>query len=185
MPKKSSIGGRRRAWDFVRLALLWARKGGIFRNRLIVSLKSVEKGMLRKLRHSSQTPRGGALIYGERELSFDETPVVHVRMSRRPLGSMRFKLPHIPCIEPHVVDFDYDFEFGDGEGYDYDVGEACHSVKDSSFVVESFENGVEEDEEEEEEEEEEEGIDVKAELFIAKFYEQMKLQRQMSRLQYS
>ncbi|GER34691.1 hypothetical protein STAS_10936 [Striga asiatica] len=179
MLKKSSIGSRRMAWNIVRLALMWARKGGAFRNRLIVSLKDVEKGMLRKLRYSSQTPRGGALIYGERELSFDETPVVHVRMSRRPL-SMRFKLPKIPCIEPHVVDFDYDFEFGDdGEGYDdYDAGEDCYNAKDSSFVVESSENGVEK-------EEEEEGIDVKAELFIAKFYEQMKLQRQMSRLQYN
>ncbi|KAI3460770.1 hypothetical protein Pfo_017433 [Paulownia fortunei] len=178
MAKKSSLAGRR-AWDILRLALLWARKGRVFRNRLVISLNVFQKG-IRKLRHSNQTPRG-ALVYGDRELSFDDTPIIHVKMHRP--SSLRFKMPHIPCIKPHV-DFDYDFEFDD----DINEEDTCH-VKRTSFL-----KGAEEEEEEEGEELEEEveviggcdeGIDLKAEQFIAKFYEQMKLQRQISYLQYN
>ncbi|KAK6129438.1 hypothetical protein DH2020_036814 [Rehmannia glutinosa] len=162
MPKKSSIA-RRRAWDILRLALLWARKGSVFRNRLVVRLNVFQKG-IRKLRHSNR----GALVYGDRELSFDDTPVIHVKMSRP--SSMRFKMPHIPCINP-PVDFDYDFEFDD------DIYE-----EETCFGGTNFLKGADD---EEREENEDEGIDMKAEQFIAKFYEQMKLQRQISYLHYN
>lgn len=172
MSKKSSLATRR-AWDVLRLALLWARKRGVFRNRLVINLSVLQKG-IRKLRHSHQTPRG-ALVYGDRELSFDDTPIIHVKMHRP--SSLRFKMPHIPCIKPQV-DFDYDFESDDD--YDVDVGEMFDGV---DRVI----KGAEEEEEEEEEVNGacDEGIDLKAELFIAKFYEQMKLQRQISYLQYN
>lgn len=160
----------KRAWDILRLALLWARKGGVFRNRPVINFNVLQKG-IKKLRHSNQSPQGGALVVGDRQLSFDETPVIHVKMSRP--SSLRFKMPHIPCIKPHV-DFDYDFEF-DHIDYNYDDHEE-----------EEFDDHVKEEEEEEVEEEEvlneDEGIDLKAEEFIAKFYQQMKLQRQISYL---
>ncbi|KAL3625987.1 hypothetical protein CASFOL_029536 [Castilleja foliolosa] len=167
MPKRSSIGGRRRAWDILRLALLWARKGGMFKNRFILRLNVVQKGIIKKLgRHS---PRGGALVYGDRELSFDDSPVIRVKMSR-PNSSMRFM---IPCIKPHDFDYDYDLEFDDDHENDINY-HGIENVKDQ-----------EEEEEENWECDDDEGIDLKAEEFIAKFYEQMKLQRQISYLKYN
>ncbi|KAI3449419.1 hypothetical protein Pfo_006084 [Paulownia fortunei] len=169
MSKKSSLVARR-AWNVLRLALLWARKGGLFRNRhrLVISLNVFAK-VIRKFIHSNE-PRG-ALVYGDREFSFDDTPIFHVKMHRP--SSLRFKMPHIPCIKPHV-DFDYDEDFIYEDEGDH--------VQGTSFLKDA--------EEEEEEEEEtngacDEGIDLKAEQFIAKFYEQMKLQRQISYLQYN
>ncbi|XP_030446344.2 uncharacterized protein LOC115669210 [Syzygium oleosum] len=168
MPRKSSSASRS-VWNLLRAALLWARKGGAFK----LQLRLVPK-FLKTL--GQATPRS-QIWYGERELSFEKTPVVHVKMHRP--GSMRCHLPHIPCINPHV---DFDPEFDDDDDwlcYGYDA------------VRKSFlENGGEEETRFDEEEdgrmeiEEEQGIDRRAEEFIAKFYEQMKLQRQISYLQY-
>lgn len=164
--KKSLVASR--AWNVLRLALLWARKGGLFRNRLVVNL-SVFGDAIRKLRHSNSGGRG-ALAYGDREFSFDDTPIIHVKMYRP--SSMRFKLPQIPCIKPQV-DFDYDFE--DDRVFEADHEVDCHRI---SFLKNS------EEDEEGEECYGDEGIDLKAEMFIAKFYEQIKLQRQKSYQQY-
>ncbi|OMO82066.1 hypothetical protein COLO4_23265 [Corchorus olitorius] len=128
--------------------------------------------------------------YQERQLSFDETPVFHVKMHRP--ASMRFLLP---CISPEEVDFDYDFgadEYDNGV-YGYDQSGR------KSFTSTSSSGGGEEEEEEKEggyegcDElekspyplEEEGNIDSKAEKFIADFYQQMKLQRQVSYLEYT
>ncbi|KAF7851174.1 hypothetical protein BT93_L4399 [Corymbia citriodora subsp. variegata] len=170
MARKTS-GISRRAWNLLRLALLWARKGGAFK----LQLRLVPK-FLKTI--GQATPRG-QIWYGERELSFDKTPVIHVKMHR--LGSMRFHLPNIPCINP-PVDFDPEFDDDDHDRlcYGYDT------VR-TSFL----ENGGAEETRFDEEDdgrmeiEEEQGIDTRAEEFIAKFYEQMKLQRQISRLQYN
>lgn len=98
------------------------------------------------------------LHHGERQLFFDKTPIFHVKMH----GPVRF---NIPCTTPQV-DFDDDeYECDDG-GW------------------RSFLKGVEEEEYKERIPEEKE-IDLRAEEFIAKFYEQMKIQRQISRLQYN
>ena len=136
----------------LRLALLWARRGGAFRNRMAINMRLLQKG-IRKLRHSLHhgTPPG-ALVYGERELSFDDTPVIHVKMHRP--ASLRFM---IPCIKPQV-DFDYDFDFDDDQIY----------AEEEEKVIEECDDEV----------------DLKAEEFIANFYKQMKLQRQISYLQY-
>ncbi|KAL1550278.1 hypothetical protein AAHA92_18260 [Salvia divinorum] len=156
MSRKSSARSRR-AWDVLRLALLWARRGGAFKNRLAINMRLLQKG-IRKLRHSHHhgTP------HGERELSFDDTPVIHVKMHRP--ASLRFI---IPCIKPQV-DFDYDFDFDDDESYGY--GAALEEAEEEVIGI-----GEECDEE----------IDLKAEEFIANFYKQMKLQRQISYLQYN
>ncbi|KAL6339560.1 hypothetical protein AAG906_034645 [Vitis piasezkii] len=166
MKRERQLG--RRAWNLLRLVLLWARKGGVFKRSLMMELRLVPK-FLKKLGNS----RHDSIHYGERELSFDDTPIFHVKMHRP--GSMRFKMPHIPCINPQV-DFDYDFEFNGDDGGEVGDGEEARK----SFLMGGDEEdsgcgGCEE----------EEGIDVKAEEFIAKFYAQMKLQRQISYLQYN
>ncbi|KAL3827785.1 hypothetical protein ACJIZ3_016587 [Penstemon smallii] len=163
MPKNTSLVSRR-AWSNLRLAMLWSRKGGLIKNKLEFTSTLLSKG-IKKLRHSSNEQRG-ALVYGDRELSFDDTPTIHVKMHRP--SSLRFKLPHIPCIKPQV-DFDYDFEFDD----DVTINEYDQICFQRRFS------------EEDKEEEMKESIDLKADQFIAKFYEQMKLQRQISYLQYN
>ncbi|MED6110305.1 hypothetical protein PIB30_041741 [Stylosanthes scabra] len=169
LTKNSNISNR--AWNLLRLSLLWARKGGVFKRRLAMELRHVPKYLKRLGHHTttSSSSQSNQIHYFERELSFDKTPIFHVKMYR-PNSSMRFlHLPHIPCINPHV-DFDFDFE-DDNNGQDDIIGrnnndECCH------------------EEWKEEDEGHEEGIDKRAEEFIAKFYEQMKLQRQISYLQY-
>jgi hypothetical protein len=161
-------GVARRAWNILRLALLWARKGGVFKRRLMMELRQY-------IRNLGSNGRHDQIHYGERELSFEKTPIFHVKMNRP--ANKRFHLPNIPCITPQV-DFDYDFDGDDDiieeQIYGYDNGRN------------SFLKGGDDDEEEFEEMVtcEEDGIDLKAEEFIAKFYQQMKMQRQISYLQY-
>ncbi|KAL3725322.1 hypothetical protein ACJRO7_030347 [Eucalyptus globulus] len=134
------------------------------------------------------TPRSH-IWYGERELSFKKTPVVHVKMYRS--GLMRFMFP---CINPKI---DFDMELDDEEGNR--VHNGYDSKKKSFFSLKERRQGrfiftnkpptrvllQHDDYGRIECEEEEQGIDTRVEEFIAKFYEQMKLQRQMSYLQYS
>ncbi|TMW99729.1 hypothetical protein EJD97_002082 [Solanum chilense] len=144
----------RRAWNVVRLALLWARKGGIFKYKHLRLLPKY----IKSLRYTNDNDH--SLYYGEREFSFDDTPIIHVKMHRP--ASLRFKMPNIPCIKPQV-DSDFDFE-NDDEMNNDDNGPR------KSFLNTEDENC-------------DEAIDMKAEEFIAKFYEQIKLQRQISYLQ--
>lgn len=116
---------------------------------------------IKSLGHEA-TPRG-QLHYGEHELSFDETPIFHVKMHRP--ASLRF---HFPCITSPPVDFEYEFD-GDGDS-DGDSDEVCRYEEGRRS------SGYSGDEEKEEED----GIDLRAEKFIAEFYEQMKMQRQIS-----
>ncbi|KAK3447183.1 hypothetical protein EUGRSUZ_A02768 [Eucalyptus grandis] len=90
---------------------------------------------------SQATPRS-PIWYGECELSFEKTQVVHVKMHHP--GSMQFHLPHIPCINPHV-DCDTEFENDDQLCYRYDAGR-------QSFLENGGEEGPHFDEEEEGEE---------------------------------
>ncbi|KAF8036796.1 hypothetical protein BT93_C2495 [Corymbia citriodora subsp. variegata] len=167
MPKANNSGISRRVWNLLQLALLRARRGGASKLHLHLLVPSSSRPSA--MRH---------ILYGERELSFEKTPVVHVKMHRP--GSMRFMLP---CINPRVdFDMEFDEEDGDGAFYGYDITkkglflgkgdkEECYYDGDDYGRIER--------------EEEELGIDSRAEEFIAKFYEQMKLQRQMSYLQYN
>jgi hypothetical protein len=192
---KPSFGTR--AWRLLRLAVLWARKGGAAHSlRLLRTLR----------RHGA---RGDRLRHGgEREYSIDETP------------AFRFRTPSarvlrlIPCIAPATpglcADDRYFFSsaaagevdeaagrywYGDDprsarhveeeEEEDDDelsccgddeqllervVAEACRASTAGSVAGEGCEDA---------------GVDVKAEEFIARFYAQMKLQRQISWLQYN
>ncbi|KAL2323690.1 hypothetical protein Fmac_028069 [Flemingia macrophylla] len=175
--KNGGVGHR--AWNLLRLSLLWARKGGDLRRRVAMELRLVPK-YLKRLGH--HTPPSH-VHYFERELSFDKTPIFHVKMHRP--TSMRF---HIPCINPHV---DLDYDFNDDEEL-YDTG------RNSALVVDAGERNQEcyhhhyegcqemaNYGEEEEQQPDAQGIDKRAEEFIAEFYKQMKLQRQISLLQYT
>ncbi|XP_074268219.1 uncharacterized protein LOC141591696 [Silene latifolia] len=156
MKRSTCDDAARRAWRLLRLALLWARKGGLLKCRLVAELRHMPKYLKGHHKVSRDMIRYGER---ERELSFDDTPVFHLRMNRH--SSLRFKMP---CIRPEVVDFDYEFE---DEGGDYeDVGY-------KGYGTTSFDN-------DDEEQVEDEGIDVKAEEFIANFYAQMKMQKQIS-----
>lgn len=172
MPLKNRGVGQR-AWNLLRLSLMWARKGGVFRRRLATELRLVPK-YLKRLGHT--TPQNQINYYFERELSFDKTPIFHVKMYRP--SSMRFNLPHIPCINPHV-DFDYDFEDDNDNIVEYDNG------RKSIVLVNAEDHGQDIAFSEEDQEEDEQGIDKQADEFIARFYQQMKLQRQISLLQYT
>ncbi|KAL8094506.1 hypothetical protein AgCh_036147 [Apium graveolens] len=189
--KKSNAA--RRAWNILRLTLLWARKGGVLRRRLMLNFPKY----IKNLRHNHG---GNTYRYGERQLSFDDTPVIHVRMHRP--SSLRFKLPNIPCINPAQVDFDFDFNDANDDGFYYDDiarKSFLRSAEDYDDIArKSFLRSAEDEDDEEEEysgldvevygdheiEEQTANIDMKADEFIAKFYEQMKLQRQISYLEY-
>ncbi|KAE9464090.1 hypothetical protein C3L33_03990, partial [Rhododendron williamsianum] len=166
MMHKKKSGVANRAWNLLRLALLWARKGGVFKHGLMLDdLRLFPKFLKSGLIGQSSTQRA-AIYYGERELSFDHTPIIDVKMHRS--SSLRFWLPRIPCIIPQV-DFDYNFNFDNNKEFlsrykfEYDEGRK------------SFSNG---DDDENCEVCEDEGVDAKAEQFIAKFYEQLRMQRQ-------
>lgn len=122
---------------------------------------------------------GNRIHYMEREFSFDETPLFNVKMHRP--ASMR--MPKIPCITPSV-DFDEDDDWTYERQRDLFQSERMEEVTEKIECVDNNEAECEADEGIQEEEEEKE-IDTKAEEFIAEFYKQMKLQRQISWLQYN
>ncbi|KAM7501176.1 hypothetical protein LguiB_000080 [Lonicera macranthoides] len=171
MKKNSRSEISRKACNILRLALLWARKGGVFKRRLAMDISK----FLHTLRHCNTDVAAIRYHYGEREFSFDDTPVFHVKM-HRPLSLQWFRLPRIPCINPQVG-FDYDFnDDKDNDLFYLENGEEARL---------SFLRNVEEEETTTTVvacEHDGEGIDMKAEEFIAKFYHQIKLQRQISLL---
>lgn len=183
--RSSCDAAAHRAWRLLRLALIWARKGGLLKCRLMAELRHGAK-YLKGLNHRHDSGSRDMIQYGHRELSFDDTPVIRLRMSRH--ASLRF-MNMIPCIKPQVVDFDYDFGGHDVDNHDDDDDDAgwgrCGGKR--SFLQSKagdYEDHDEYDDDDDqrknEECDEDEGIDVKAEEFIAKFYNQMKLQREIS-----
>ncbi|XP_020209327.1 uncharacterized protein LOC109794275 [Cajanus cajan] len=178
--KNRGVGHR--AWNLLRVSLMWARKGGELRRRVAMELRLVPK-YLKRLGHNTPPSH---IHYFERELSFDKTPIFHVKMYRP--TSMRFHLPHIPCINPHV-DFDYDFN-DDDDNVGYDTGRKSALIDAGERDQECYHDYYEGCQEmaygeEEERQGDAQGIDKRAEEFIAEFYKQMKLQRQISLLQYN
>ncbi|XP_031101332.1 uncharacterized protein LOC116005210 [Ipomoea triloba] len=168
-----------KAWNLVRVALLWARKGGVFKNRLLM-FKDLPKCVksLHDHRHSAagylhRRRDPCTLHYGERQFSFDDTPIIHVKMHRP--ASLRFRMPHIPCINP-PVDFDFDFD-----------GISNADADDRIVFSDEYDNNADDDDHHQCRDGDDGGeeIDTKAEQFIAKFYDQIKLQRQISYLRYN
>ncbi|KAH0470535.1 hypothetical protein IEQ34_000258 [Dendrobium chrysotoxum] len=167
--KNGSPAAHRRPWRLLRLALFWARKGAAFKQRIFLNFKNLR--------------RADRLHYWEREFSFDDTPAFHFKINLP--ASLR--LPRIPCITPSIS-FDDDEEI---------IFERCKAMKllEAGFCMEDQHNdeidletsssisdtgAVEKAEGQEEQE-----IDSRAENFIMEFYEQIKLQRQISYLEYN
>ncbi|XP_020263936.1 uncharacterized protein LOC109839896 [Asparagus officinalis] len=145
------------AWSVLRMALLWARKSAALNKKRLKS----------KAKFRSQR-----MHFLERQFSIDETPIFHLKMHRP--ASLRW----ISCANPSTVDFDDDGRnyFKWDENDVREIEEKCRVVDESEELVRKVD---------EEYEKEEEGIDSKAEDFIVKFYQQMKMQRQISFLQYN
>lgn len=146
----------RRAWKLLRMALLWARKG-----RLMMELRVVTKFLKSHLAAASTKSRP-QIHYFERQLSFDRTPLFNLKMHRPP--SMRF---NIPCLNPPpVLHDDDDLDQNDGDDLeDQGIPLSTQDVYDAAAAYED------------------EAVDRKADEFIAKFYQQIKLQRQISYIQ--
>ncbi|VFQ78559.1 unnamed protein product [Cuscuta campestris] len=157
----------RGAWNLVRVALLrWAREGSGFRSRAQqLAVKFVKSLHGRRSRRRRLDSSYAALRRGERQFSFGSTPV-----ARRP-APLRLKLPRIPCIGDPRVDFDFR---STDEDDDYTMESREYGSSDHSGFFE--ESSATDDYGGDE-------IDQKAEQFIASFYEQIKLQRQISYLQ--
>ncbi|XP_062210982.1 uncharacterized protein LOC133912329 [Phragmites australis] len=189
--KKPSFGTR--AWRMLRLAVLWARRGGAAQSlRLLRTLRRHGHGFA-----TLGGARGDRLRYGEREFSIDETP------------AFRFRTPSarvlrlIPCIAPAVPDTpglygDDRYFFCAARERDGDRAAYCYGADRESECENDEESCADEEQLLEramaeacrastaaEEGGEDAGVDVKAEEFIARFYAQMKLQRQISWLQYN
>lgn len=168
MSKKSSVVAQR-AWDLLR-ELLWERKVDLHKSKVALTFNIFHR-LIRKIVHSTnKTRRAGALLYGDHEFSFGHTPVVHVRM-HRPKTTLPFR---VPCIQPRVDDHDWFDDEDENEGEDEDAmwGDRVHVHRTCFLKEEGSEMS----------DESAEGIDRKAEEFIAKFYEEMKQQRQISYL---
>ncbi|XP_057800067.1 uncharacterized protein LOC131015657 [Salvia miltiorrhiza] len=152
MSKKRTSVVAHRAWELLR-ALLCAGKGELCRNRVALTLDAFHK-LVRKIVASTASEPRTALLYGDHEFSFQSSPVVRVGMRRAP-SALRLKLPRIPCITPQV----------DGD----EDGELmwCDRAHGDYFLKEAAEMS-------------DEGIDERAEEFIARFYQEMKQQRQIS-----
>ncbi|XP_031498139.1 uncharacterized protein LOC116262784 [Nymphaea colorata] len=177
MAKQQSSSFAARAWSFLRFALLWSRKSSAFRRRLILNLRMMPN-YLKNLRSS------GSNFNGEREYSIEETPIFRLKFHKNVKKQGHF--PRIPCINAPIEvegeDFFYDHRSyhcdeddvdGDGdEVVDQGSGSSSGEKKGASF------SGGQDGSWKEEE------VDLKADEFIAEFYRQMKLQRQISYLQY-
>ncbi|KAI4994528.1 hypothetical protein ZWY2020_034169 [Hordeum vulgare] len=181
--RRASIQGR--AWRLLRLAVLRARKGVVVHG-------------LRLLKTLGRSGRSDRLRFGEREFSIDETPAFRFRAPSARV--LRF----IPCVAPAVPDTPDDYS---GDRYFFcdprerDAGSVgdCHGAGPSEYGVENLDDCVEEELLQravmgasyanfgaaEQEDCEDAGVDGKAEEFIANFYSQMRLQRQISWLQYN
>ncbi|KAF5178890.1 cotton fiber protein [Thalictrum thalictroides] len=178
MGKIKKTGLSRRAWNLLRIALLWARKGGALRRGLMVELRLLPN-YIKNLRHVDARE---SIHYREKEFSFDETPLFNFKMHRP--SSLRFHMPSLPCIKPQV---DFDYEFNDDD--DEDTTSVYYQEGRKSYLTQkSFCSGNDDEDDRLQNGEiipvEDEAIDLKAEEFIANFYKQMKMQRQISYLQY-
>ncbi|KAG0488086.1 hypothetical protein HPP92_006897 [Vanilla planifolia] len=171
---KTMVAGR--AWRLIRLALLWARKGGAFKPRVFLDLRLFLSQLKNLLPVNAGDGGRSHLHYHEREFSFDDTPVFHFKTHR----SSSLRLPRIPCITPS-------FSFED----DDEILLERLKLSKADATRECEHNGFDDKEEGSDSEasgaveEEEEGIDSRAERFIMEFYERMTAQRDRACLEYS
>ncbi|KAJ0978542.1 hypothetical protein J5N97_014016 [Dioscorea zingiberensis] len=165
--KKKRISVSKRAWRLLRAALVWVRKGGAFKRSLLLALKL------------SGARQHNRLHYFEREFSFSETPSFRLKLHR----------PRIPCINPpqafYYSEDDQDstaainvFFNGCNADHDHDLIDQEDYYNIQEFKGQGQEDDIDDDDDDEQVDHEQE-IDSKAEEFIAKFYQEIKLQRQV------
>lgn len=178
--KKQSTALAGRAWSLVRLAFLWTRRGGVFKRGFMADLI---RRYLKSLHGTAATNRDSIRYAGEREFSFDETPLFHFKLNHKSTGSStRFKyLPAISCINPAVDDDDAQddprmiFRTSFNDVGDQEISSPrCWEQDEIGDDDESNDKGEEDVE-----------IDAKAEEFIERFYREMRMQRQVSYLEYN
>lgn len=179
--KKQSTALARRAWSLVRLAFLWVRRGGVFKRGFMADLI---RRYLKSLHGTVATNRDSIGRGGEREFSFDETPLFHFKLNHHKWtgSSTRFKcLPAMSCINPAVDDDDAQDDLR------MIVRTSFNDVGDQEIGSPRYwEQGeIEDDDESNDKGEEDEEIDAKAEEFIERFYREMRMQRQVSYLEYN
>lgn len=178
--KRTALAGR--AWSLVRLAFLWARRGGLFKRGFMADL--IRK-YLKNLQLTAATNRDSIGYAGEREFSFDETPLFHSKLKHKSTGwsSTRFKyLPAISCINPAVDDDDAQDDPRTIFRASFNDIVEDEEISSPRYWEQGEIDGVEESDDNGEEDEE---IDAKAEEFIERFYREMRMQRQVSYLEYN
>lgn len=141
---------RRQAWGYLKTVIfVWVRtKGGSFKDWFQSTSNRQFRlfyRYIKSLRCSLGSFDNERFLYGERQLSFDETPAFRFNLFR---GRKR-----------------------ESDAFDYYYTQSFLQRREDTLV--------------EEEEEKEKGVDAKAEEFITKFQEQMRLQRQISLMQYN
>ncbi|XP_077217809.1 uncharacterized protein LOC143852295 [Tasmannia lanceolata] len=144
---KNRMALTRRAWSL----------GGFFKPGFMVNLLP---NYLKNIRTNARD----SILYGEREFSLDETPIIRFKLHKP--SFMRFR---IPCINPLV-------NFEDEDRIFYQNGRKSYRSEVGEDYEYGYDCGVNN---------EEGDIDSKAQEFIARFYDQMRMQRQVSYLQYS
>ncbi|KAK1291908.1 hypothetical protein QJS10_CPB17g01162 [Acorus calamus] len=166
MAKKKTAAITGRAWHLLRLAF---KRGPVLQFHLRVIPNYIRS--LRAATARSSTDR--RIQCGERELSFEETPMFNFGGRHgSSSSSMRMLMPRIPCINKRP-EVEWDFEEEEGFfGREWEEEEMVGEEEEVRVSVGG------------DREEEMVGIDMRAEEFIERFYEQMKLQRQSSYLQY-
>ncbi|CAN0885405.1 hypothetical protein LINGRAHAP2_LOCUS15115 [Linum grandiflorum] len=176
MGKKDESNVTNRAWNVLRLALISARKGGVLRRRLVMNLRSLKPAASNSSHHQQQLG-----FYGERQFSFEKTPLFEFKTQHhRPAASLRFILPcFAPSCKADSFDFDLPKECTNDHGEEFEEqSEDQSSSFDSSLEDQDYDD-------DDDDEEETEGVDSRPDKFIAQFYQQMKLQRQISYLEYN
>eukprot|EP01018_Ginkgo_biloba_P037668 Gb_29515 [translate_table: standard] len=187
----------KRLWNMLRFAIFMLRKGGVLKRKMMLDMHLMMKrgkvfgkslGNL-VFHHSARRPLHGFGLK-EYEFSCSNSPAnpVFVHMAKRRHHSYFPSIPKFPCIQPHPVDEDqdesnaivisqapdYNAEFFSKNNLDLSDFPALDESRPlSPFARSNFSVCEEEDQ-----------VDRQAEEFISKFYQQIRLQRQISMVQY-
>lgn len=187
----------KRFWNVLRIAFFMIRKGLISKRKMLMDMHlMMERGKVygRSLRnmvfhHSRGNNHGGSGLQ-EFEFSCSNSPAIF-HMTKRKHHYFPTHILHFPCINPHQVEdkeepstpvlpkLDYSNEYFSKDCLDQNdlpvlqklsplLSPLCRRISNASGEDQDYDPQV----------------DRRAEEFIAKFYEQLRLQNRMSLLQY-
>eukprot|EP01018_Ginkgo_biloba_P017887 Gb_28410 [translate_table: standard] len=188
----------KRFWNVLRIAFFMLRKGLISKRKMLMDMhlmmkrgKVYGKNLGNLMFHHSRTNNQG---YGlqEYEFSCSNSPAnpVFFHMGKRKHHYFPIHIPHFPCIHPHSLEekeeptaiiipqLDYNAEYFTKDSLDQKDFPAPEKLSPMlsplSRRISSCSG----------EEDNGDQVDRQAEEFIARFYEQLRLQHQVSLLQY-